>query len=160
LIIPTSPKAPNHTFGNSYQASISPINTTLFNFDIPSTAPYAASSSCALLFLFPYASSLAPSAGTYYFSGVEEEEGEHGGLDFALLQGIATSATTYATTPGVAQDYGKTEILPGNNYTVAVFPCQSGKTVTYAASSVGNVELDYFQNSAPSPIGLYLVPCA
>jgi len=156
LIVPTSSEDPNYAFGNSYKAYISPINITLFNFDIPSSY----NGTCALLFLFPYGSDLDPLAGTYYFSGTEEEEGEHGGLDFALLSGVANVGTTFNSTPAVVKDYGRTEIIPGNNYTVAVFPCTSGKTVTYSGSSAGNVELDYFQDSAPSPIGLYVVPCS
>jgi hypothetical protein len=90
---------------------------------------------------------------------MEQEEGENGGLDFALLNGVAGPLTTYDTTPPVATDYGKTMVLPGNNYTIATFPCQSG-TTSYTVSSVGNVELDYFQDSDPSPIGLYIVPCS
>ena len=113
-----------------------------------------------MIFLFPYVSELDPSAGRYNFSGIEEEEGENGGLDFARLSGVASASTTYNTTPSVATDYGKTEIIPGNNYTIATFLCQSGTPVTYSGTSVGNVELDYFQDSAPEPIGLYVVPCA
>jgi hypothetical protein len=156
LIIPTSSQNPNHTYGNSYVAYISSENTTVFNFDVPTASPYTGT--CALLFLFPYASSISLPTSTYVFSGIEEEEGEHGGLDFALLEGVAGPLTTYDTIPPVHTDYGKTEILPGSNYTIATFPCQSGMT-SYSVSSVGNVELDYFQDSAPSPIGLYIVPC-
>jgi len=158
LIVPTSNQSPNTAFGNSYKAYISPINSTLFNFDIPMMAPYTGT--CSLVFLFPYASELDPSAGKYYFSGLEEEEGENGGLGFALLSGVATAGTTYSTTPAVATDYGKTVIIPGNNYTIATFPCQNKTPITVSATSVGNVELDYFQDSAPKPIGLYIVPCA
>jgi hypothetical protein len=157
LIVPTSSQAPTTSFGNSYTAHISSSNTTIFNFDIPAGDPY--SKTCALLFLFPFGSDLDPSAGQYYFSGIEGEEGENGGLDFALLQTYAKSTTTYATISQVATDYGKTEILPGNNYTIATFQCPQARTVGFSVGSVGNVELDYFQDSAPSPIGLYIVPC-
>jgi len=158
LIVPTSPQVPDYAFGNSFKASISPVNTTLFNFDIPVDPPYTGT--CSLLFLFPYGTDLAPSAGTYNFTGIEEEVDEKGGLDFALLSGIANSATTFNSTPAVATDYGKTEILPGNNYTIATFPChRSGTPVTYSVSSVNNVGLEYFQDDAPSPIGVYIVPC-
>lgn len=157
LIVPTSPQAPNTSFGNSYKAYISPTNTTLFNFDLPSAAPY--NGTCALLFLFPFGSDLDPSAGKYYFSGIEEELGEKGGLDFALLKSGIESGTTYGNMPPLATDYGKTEILPGNNYTIATFSC-GGKQSAFSVSSVGGVELDYFQDSAPSPIGVYVVPCS
>lgn len=157
LILPTSPEAPDYAFGNSYVAYISPDNTTIFNFDVPESSPYTGN--CALLFLFPYESTLNLQNSPFYFSGIEEEEGENGGLDFALLKDVADSEVTYKTTPGVETDYGKTEILPGNTYTIATFPCKSGVT-SYSVSSVGNVELDYFQDSDPTPIGLYIVPCS
>ena len=158
LIVPTSPQAPNTSFGNSYTAHISPTNTTVFNFDIPAGKTY--NKTCALLFLFPYSSDLDPSAGKYYFSGIEEEEGEKGGLDFAILQSGINNGTTYSTIPPIATDYGKTLILPGNNYTIATIACPPvGQTSAFSVSSVGGVELDYFQDRAPSPIGLYIVPC-
>jgi Ubiquitin 3 binding protein But2 C-terminal domain len=156
LIIPTSSQAPNISFGNSYKAYISPINTTLFSFDLPASAPY--SGTCALLFLFPFGSDLDPSAGKYYFSGIEEEIGEKGGLRFTSLKSGITASTTYGNMPGVEKDYGKTQVLPGNNYTIATFGCAGQKALSVA--SVGGVELDYFQNSAPSPIGVYVVPCS
>jgi hypothetical protein len=158
LIVPTSPQSPDEAFGNSLSANISYIRSTLFNFDIPSTAPYTGT--CSLIFLFPYGSDLDPSAGKYYFSGLEQETYQNGGIGFAQLEGIATANTTFNTTPSVKQDFGKTLVAPGNAYTISTFPCQVGQTVTYQASSVNMTELDYFQDSAPSPIGLYIVPCA
>ena len=155
LIIPTSPQDGDNAFGNSTKAYISPVNTTLFTFD-----DISYTGTCSLLFLFPYASSVDPSAPPYYFSGIEEEEGEHGGLDFAILTGVANTTTTYNATPSAAKVYGKTEIIPGNNYTIATFPCPNGQAVTYSASSVADVELDYYQDSSPSPIGLFIVPCS
>lgn len=155
LIVPTSPQAPDHSFGNSYKAYISRTNSTLFNFDIPSTPTYAGT--CALIFTFPWGSD---SDAPYYFSGMEEEESEHGGVDFAMLSTYALATTTYHTTPAVQKEFGKLEMLPGNSYTIATFPCHGGKTLGFSATSVGNVELDYFQDDAPSPIGLWIVPCA
>jgi hypothetical protein len=157
LVLPTSPEAPDYAFGDSYIAYISSDNTTIFNFDVPDSSPYTGN--CALLFLFPYASTLSLPNSPFYFSGIEEEEGENGGLDFALLKGVADPEVTYRTIPPVDTDYGKTKILPGNGYTIATFPCRSG-TTSYAVSSVGNVELDYFQDSGSDPIGLYIVPCS
>ncbi|KAK6581035.1 hypothetical protein PZA11_006523 [Diplocarpon coronariae] len=156
LIVPTSPLAPDTAFGNSYSATVSAANDTLFNFDIP--ASYAGL--CSLLFLFPFASDLDPSAGAYTYSGMEQVVYQDGGLAFALLDGVASAATTFATTPRVLTDFGKTQILPGHNYVVANFPCQSGRAITVKASSVNQTALTYFQDSASQPIGLYIVPCA
>jgi hypothetical protein len=155
--LPISPEAPDYSYGNSYVAYISPDNSTVFNFDIPESAPYTGT--CALLFSFPYASQLSMANSPFYFSGIEGEEGDNGGLDFALLKAVAGPELTYRTTPPVETDYGTTEILPGNSYTIATFPCKSGES-SYSVSSVGNVELDFFQDSDPDPIGLYIVPCA
>lgn len=90
---------------------------------------------------------------------MEQEEGSDGGLDFALLESVAGPQVTYRTTPPVHTDYGKTAVLPGNNYTIATFPCKSGMS-SYSVSSVNDVELDFFQNSNPNPIGLFVVPCS
>ncbi|KAK6607590.1 hypothetical protein H4I96_03825 [Botrytis cinerea] len=156
LIVPVSSESPDHPFGNQYTAHITPQNSTIFNFDVPSTAPYTGN--CALLFLFPVAS--ATEAGTYNFTGIEEETDENGGIDFSLLSAIANANTTYNTQPTVATDFGKVEVLPGKGYTVSTFACPAGKTVSYEAKSVGGLGLEYFENSAPSAIGLYMVPCA
>ncbi|KAH7356487.1 ubiquitin 3 binding protein But2 C-terminal domain-containing protein [Rhexocercosporidium sp. MPI-PUGE-AT-0058] len=155
LIIPTSVGMPDEPVGDQYMVWISPAASTLFNFDIP--ASYTGI--CSLLFLFPFMSELGPSAGKYKYSGMEQVEYQNGGLNFALLAGVADNSTTYNTTPPVAVDYGKVKILPGNRYTVSTFPCPAGKTITIQGSSVNKTELDYFQNSALQPIGLYIVPC-
>ncbi|EPE29387.1 hypothetical protein GLAREA_00547 [Glarea lozoyensis ATCC 20868] len=158
LIVPTSPQSPDHAFGNSYKAYISPTNTTLFNFDIPDQAPYLGT--CGLVFQFPYRSQLAwHNEPTFYFSGLEQEVGSNGGLNFALLSGVADSSTTYNDIAPVDTNYGKTKIVPGNNYTIATFPCRAG-TFTYEVSSVGGVEFNFYQDSRPYAVGLYIVPCS
>lgn len=156
LIVPVSSESPDHAFGNQFTAHITPQNATIFNFDIPSTSPYTGT--CALLFLFPVAS--ATQAGSYNFTGIEEETEENGGIDFALLSGIANANTTFHTQPAVRTDLKTVQILPGNAYTVATFTCPTGQTLSYSAKSVGGVGLEYFENSAKSAIGLYLVPCS
>ncbi|KAI9649445.1 hypothetical protein NHQ30_002021 [Ciborinia camelliae] len=156
LIVPISSTSPDYAFGNQFTAHITPENTTLFNFDIPFASPYTGT--CSLLFLFPVAS--ATQAGTYNFTGIEEETEENGGIDFALLSGIANIDTTYNTQPAVENDLGTVQVIPGHGYTVATFACPAGKTVTYSAKSVAGLGLEYFENSASSAIGLYMVPCS
>lgn len=82
-----------------------------------------------------------------------------GGLNVSLLSGNAEEDTTFDSTPSVSVDYGKTQIIPGSQYTIATFPCPSGQRVTYAVASRGKVHLDYFQSSGNQAIGLYVVPC-
>jgi Ubiquitin 3 binding protein But2 C-terminal domain len=152
LIIPISPESPATAFGTQYTATITPENSTIFAFDIP----YTYTGTCALIFLFPFGDR---AQFPYTFSGIEEEDASRGGLDFALLNGEINDATTFNSLPPVGIEYGMTEVLPGNNYTIAVGPCGSGEMVGYEVSSVGGVVLEYFQSIGGSPIGLWVVPC-
>jgi hypothetical protein len=153
LIIPVSPESPDTAFGTQYNATITPENSTIFAFDIP----YSYNGDCALIFLFPFGDR---AQFPYTFSGIEEEAGSDGGLGFALLNGAVDDATTFHSLPPIGIEYGTTEVLPGNNYTIAVGPCASGEMVGYEVSSVGGVVLQYFQSVGGSPIGLWVVPCS
>jgi hypothetical protein len=153
IIVPVDSENPTTAYGRQPNATITPSNSSLYNFDLSYTG------TCALLFLFPFSSSLSDSGYPYLFSGIEEEVEENGGLNFTLLASPISDQTTFDTVPNVSNDYGKTEILPGNNYTIAQFPCEEGYTAFKVASD-GNVDLIYSQDSEPSPLGLYVVPCA
>jgi hypothetical protein len=127
--------------------------------------------------LFPYNDELSAYTPKYTFSGSEAEEESSGGINFALLDGVADGNTNFNNKPSVAVDYGLTEVIPGkslveydmrnsnantklgNEYTIATFPCEGGR-FTYEASSVGEFSLTYWQASAAAPIGLYIVPCS
>jgi hypothetical protein len=153
LIIPVSPESPDTAFGTQYNATITPENSTIFAFDIP----YTYNGFCALIFLLPFGDD---AQFPYTFSGIEEEKGSNGGLDFALLNGEVNYATTFNSLPPVGIQYGTTEVMPGYNFTIAVGPCAGGETAIYEISSVGGVVLQYFQSTGGSPIGLWVVPCS
>lgn len=152
LLIPISLEDPTIAFGPSANVTIMPANNTLYNFDIPYTG------TCALLFFFPFSSSLAAGHPAYLFSGIEEEEGESGGLNFTTLASSFGNNVTYATRPEEVRSFGKTEILPGSAYTIGTFDCEAGD-VAVEGSSDGGVDLIYSQSSDPSPLGLFVVPC-
>lgn len=154
LIVPVSASNLSTAYGTGTLASINPTNSTLFNFDLPTSLD---GQTCALLFLFPYASDLADDA-VYQYSGIEEEVGEHGGLDFARLTGPAVSGATLTGSPAVEQDFGSTQVLPGNGYVISQAACVPG-AVSYKVSSVGAMTLNFYQDSNPSAVGLYVVPC-
>ncbi|QSZ36506.1 hypothetical protein DSL72_006386 [Monilinia vaccinii-corymbosi] len=156
LIVPISSESPDHAFGNQLTAHITPQNSTIFNIYVPFASLYTGT--CALLFLLPVAS--ATQFGTYNFTGIEEETEQNGGIDFALLNGTANSDTTFNNQPAVKTKLKTVQIIPGNSYTVAQFACPAGETVSYSAKSVGGVGLEYFENSGPAAIGLYMVPCS
>lgn len=156
LLIPVSPLTPDTAYDTVFSPIMAPapaLNSTVFQYDVPSSY----SGTCALVFLFPYANQ---AVFPYTFTGIEEEVGENGGINFKRLNGGVNRTTTYNTLPPVAVDYGKVQVIPGNNYTVTTLPCPGGQLFTVEASSVGGVGLQYFQNDQSVAIGLYLVPCA
>jgi len=147
LIIPIDSSNPSTAAGTSYFGTISSTISSIFNFDIPSSD---SGKTCSLIFLFPLQSQLTTSSFT--FSG-------NGGIDFALLNGVATQATDYDNAPGVQTDYGVTVVAPGNSYSIATFPCPAGEAVSFEAKASGDTSLRYFQDYNPSPIGVYITTC-
>ncbi|KFY21754.1 hypothetical protein V493_07146 [Pseudogymnoascus sp. VKM F-4281 (FW-2241)] len=154
LIVPVSREAAGYPYGDIAAPIITPSNNTLFAF----TTPASWTGTCSLLFTFPYASETA-NPGAYHFSGIEEEKAAGGGLNFDLLEADIDANETWWTKPELKKTYGKTEIIPGNSYTIATFPCKGGETLVYDVSSVSGVELEFEQNSEASPIGLWVAKC-
>ncbi|KAL5348533.1 hypothetical protein ACLOAV_005949 [Pseudogymnoascus australis] len=154
LIIPVSPEAAGYPYGVISSPIITPSNNTLFAF----TTPASWTGTCSLLFTFPYASETA-NPGAYHFSGIEEEKAGNGGLNFDHLKADIDANETWWTKPEVKETYGKTEIIPGNSYTIATFPCKGGESLVYDVSSVAGVELEFEQNAEASPIGLWVAKC-
>lgn len=138
---------PTTSFPTSYNGTVSPRVSSIFNFDIPVTN---AGKTCSLIFLFPDQSQLQTSA--YTFSGT-------GDIDFVMLSSPANAGTTFATVPAVETSYGITAVAPGNSYNVATFPCPPGKSIGFELKSRHETCLDYFQDYNPSPIGLYITAC-
>jgi hypothetical protein len=155
LLIPISPSAPSTAFGTTYSPIISENNSTIYSYDIPQS--YAGT--CALLFFFPFANK---AVFPYEFTGIEQEIVQDSGIQFSILSGPVTEATTFDNSPSVSSDFGKLQILPGSNYTVGNFDCGSfaGKKLSVKAGSINKLGLQYFQNDSPSAIGLYVVPCS
>lgn len=136
--MPISSNGPKTAEGTSYNGTITPTTSSIFNFDIP--AAYAGQT-CSLIFLLPQPSQLQTSA--YSLSG-------SGAIDFALLTGVATQSTSLYNAPGVATDYGVTTVAPGGSYTIATFACQAGQAVGFELKSSGGTSLNYFQDFNPS----------
>lgn len=136
LIVPIDKSAPDTAQCNGYNAHFAPKISSIFNFDIP---PSYKGLTCSLIFLFPTRESLQTS--NYTLSGI-------GGLNVAQLQDPATA------------DLGAVpEIKPGSSYQVASSECAAGTRIGYKVNATGNLNLQYFQDYNPAPIGLYLVPC-
>jgi hypothetical protein len=147
LIIPIDSSKLNTAPGTSYNGEVSSTVSSIFNFDIPASD---SGKTCSLVFLFPKQADLTTSSFT--FSG-------NGGIDFSLLNGVATQSTSFSNAPGVKTDYGVTTVAPGNSYSIATFPCPGGSAVSFEAKASGDTSLTYFQDYNPSPIGLYITTC-
>ncbi|KFY51200.1 hypothetical protein V497_09313 [Pseudogymnoascus sp. VKM F-4516 (FW-969)] len=154
LIVPVSREDAGHSYGDIANPIITPSNNTLFAF----TTPASWTGTCSLLFTFPFASETA-NPGAYHFSGIEEEQAGSGGLNFDHVEADIDADETWWTKPELKETYGKTEIIPGNSYTIATFPCKGGETLVYDVSSVSGVELEFEQNAKASPIGLWVTKC-
>lgn len=148
LIVPVSKDKPDTAQGTSYNGTISPSTSSIFNFDIPASD---SGKTCSLVFLLPTQDKLTTSA--FSLSG-------SGGFDVAQLKSPATAQTTYKSVPATEKDLGgPSSVTPGNEYVVASGPCAAGQKVGYEVSATGSLDLNYFQDYNPSPIGFYVTVC-
>lgn len=148
LIVPVNKDKPTTAYGTSYNGTVSPSISSIFNFDVP--ASYA-DKTCSLVFFLPTQDKLTTSA--FSLSG-------SGGIDVTRLSSPATEQTTYDTVSGPAKDFGgPSSVTPGNEYVVGSGPCQAGKRVGYLVTATGSLSLNYFQDYNPSPIGLFVTVC-
>ena len=148
LIVPVDKTKPDQSLGTSYNGTVSSTISSIFNFDIPASD---AGKTCTLVFYLPEQSQLTTSA--FSLSG-------SGGFDVARLSSPATEETTYNTVPSVALDLGgPSSVTPGNEYVIFSRSCAAGEKVGYEVTATGSLDLNYFQDSTPLPIGLFITVC-
>ncbi|GAB7349650.1 hypothetical protein MBLNU459_g0326t1 [Dothideomycetes sp. NU459] len=148
LIVPVNASSPNTAYGTSYNGTVTPSVSTIFNFDIPESY---AGKECSTIFLFPKLSQLETSS--YSFNG-------KGGFTISILKGVATESTTYANAPAIAAQIGSVPALAaGNSYTLSHDSCPAGTRVSFELTSTGGLDLEFFEDYNPSPLGLYVRAC-
>jgi len=149
LIVPVSSENKDKAYGTSYNGTISPSVSSIFNFDLPYSYE---GQTCSLVFLFPEQDQLETSAFT--FNG-------KGGLTVNELSSPATEQTTYNSVPKPAvEGIGAiSEVRPGNSYVVASHECNAGARQSFEFMSTGGLDLEFFQDYNPSPIGAYITVC-
>lgn len=149
LIVPVNSQQPTKAYGTQYNGTITPTISSIFNFDIP---PSYAGQTCSLVFLFPTRSELQTSS--FDFNG-------KGGISVDELSRPATRQTTYDTVPAaaVAGIGAIPHVQPGNSYVVASHPCAAGKTQSFEFKSTGGLDLMFFEDYNPSPLGAYITSC-
>lgn len=147
LIVPVSSKQPNTAYGTQYNATISPDECTIFNFDIPTSY---SGKTCSAIFLFPEQSQLQTSA--YTFSGSGE-------LVFSELSNAANQQTTWSNAPSMKSELDSVAVKPGNSYVISTSSCAAGTTQSIEICSSNGLSLQFFEDYNPSPIGLYITAC-
>ena len=134
--------------GTVYSAHLSPAISSLFNFDIP---PAYRGLTCSLVFHFPTRESLQTS--NYTVSG-------SGGIEVVQLVSPATAKTTYDNLPAIAADVGSiADLRAGSSHVISSEACAAGSRIGYEISATGSLDLEYFQDYNPAPIGLYITAC-
>ncbi|KAL8801693.1 MAG: hypothetical protein Q9182_004287 [Xanthomendoza sp. 2 TL-2023] len=148
LIVPVDKNQPDKALGPSYDGRVSPTVSSLFNIDFPTSL---AGKTCSLVFLFPKRDQLQTS--NYTLSG-------NGGITVDLLKGPADTATTYNNQPeSRATVKSIPDLQPGNSYIIGSGTCFAGERIGYKVNATGSLDLDYFQDFNPSPIGFYVTSC-
>lgn len=149
LIVSVDSANPSKAYGTSYNGTITPTISSIFDFDIPASD---AGKTCSLVFLFPEESALETSA--YTFNG-------KGGISVSKLPEPATEQTTYnSISSAAAHPAGSIPSLqPGNSYVVSSYECAAGQRVAFEFSSTGGLDLDFFEDYNPSPLGAYITVC-
>ncbi|KAL8934472.1 MAG: hypothetical protein Q9216_005898, partial [Gyalolechia sp. 2 TL-2023] len=145
LIVPVDQSHPDNAANTGFNGHFSPTISTIFNFDLPYSY---AGRTCSLVFLFPQRESLQTS--NYTLSGT-------GGIDVTRLLAPADSATTFNNQPAVNTTVGSVpDLQAGNSYTLGSGICFAGARIGYKVSATGSLDLNYFQDYNPAPIGLYV----
>lgn len=110
----------------------------------------AAGKTCSLVFLFPRKEDLETT--DYTFNG-------QGSLDFARLSQPVDEGTSYSTCPSTERELGSVTPRPGGSYVVQSGECQAGSTQTVRMSGSGGLEMEFFEDWNPSPLGLFITVC-
>ncbi|KAK7611446.1 ubiquitin 3 binding protein But2 C-terminal domain-containing protein [Phyllosticta paracitricarpa] len=152
LIVPVNSSAPSTAYGTQYNGTLSSTTCTTYNFDIPTN--YSSSATCTLEFLFPHQEDLETSA--FEFSAGSSDDGT---VEFSRLSAPVDQSTAWDSVPDVQSVYGEWAVRPGNGYVLASAACTPGQTFGVKACSKGGLELNYFQDWNPSPIGLFVRSC-
>lgn len=149
LIVPINSSTPSTAYGTQYNGTLDSSTCTTYNFDIPTNYT---GSTCTLEFLFPHQEELETSA--FEFSAGDDDS-----VEFSALTAPVDQSTSWDTVPAVQSVYGSWPVRPGNGYVLASGTCKAGQTFGVKACSKGGLELNYFQDWNPSPIGLFVRRC-
>jgi hypothetical protein len=148
----------------SSNASITPTNSTIFQYSIPQSFITSSNQLCALQFRMPFCSSLPTGYPCFSFSGSEQESLSNSGMIF----------TSIDDDEDMTWDNTKLhQVYPGNNVVLGIFECGSAvssyggeRQLSWIASSVRNFGLEFMQAGIgpgaqfSDGVGAWIVPCS
>jgi len=146
MIVSVDSSSPDKACGTSYNGVVSDTKSTIFNFDVPSSY---SGKTCSLFFMLPKHEDLETS--DYKLSG-------SGTTNWDSLVSTCDADTTYSNMPATSIHMNDFPLAPGTTYWVADHPCPAGKSMAFMMSADG-IDLEYFQDYNPKPIGLYMRAC-
>ncbi|KAI0006554.1 hypothetical protein F4779DRAFT_596011 [Xylariaceae sp. FL0662B] len=152
------------------EAVISPTNSTVFEYHIPSSFISSLNATnttksplCALQFRMPYCSALPKGYPCYSFSGLEQEYLSNSGMTFGLLKDSGNATWN---------DTALTQVFPGENTIIGTFECGAAanshvaaRQMSWNVSSVRNFSLDFLHAGVGKDaefqdgIGAWIVQC-
>ncbi|KAK6842492.1 hypothetical protein PG987_003352 [Apiospora arundinis] len=148
----------------SANASITPTNSTLFQYRIPSSFVPTAGKLCALQFRLPFCSTLPSGYPCFSFSGSEQEVLANSGMIFSLVEG---SGAISWNNSALQQVYPGTTPIFGT-FDCGALPTKYGgeRNISWLASSVNQFALSFLQAGVGSGaqyedgVGAWIVACS
>lgn len=147
----------------SDNASVTPLNSTIFQFSVPQSFATSDQQLCALQFRMPFCSDLPAGYPCFSFSGTEQEVGADSGMIWSLLDDSGNMEW---------DSNALKQIFPGDNVVFGTFECgtasaaDSDRKISWLASSVKDFALLFQQAGVgESPkfedgVGVWVVPCS
>lgn len=148
----------------SANASITPTNSTIFQYKIPGSFIPAVSKMCALQFRLPICSTLPAGYPCFDFSGSEQEMLSGSGMVFSLTDGAGTISWNNSALQ---------QVYPGTTPVFGTFDCNGlpagyggDRKISWLASSVNQFSLSFLQAGVGSAsqykdgVGAWIVVCS
>ncbi|KAK8114189.1 GPI anchored cell wall protein [Apiospora kogelbergensis] len=148
----------------SANASITPTNSTMFQYRIPNSFVHGAGKLCALQFRLPFCSMLPSGYPCFSFSGSEQELLSNSGMVFSLVDGVGDISWNNSALQ---------QVYPGTTPIFGTFDCNAlpakyggDRKISWLASSVNQFSLSFLQAGVGSGsqyddgVGAWIVACS
>lgn len=143
LIVPVSSEHPDMSYGTSYDGMMNSTMSSYYNFNIPNSY---AGMTCEISFMWPMHNQLQTSS--YRWNG-------EGGMMMEHCDSVCSEHDSWNSAPKGTKMW-ENSMSEGNAYMMWSGECMAGTTQSYKMSATNGMNLWYFQDYNPCPIGLYM----